>query len=269
MMASNRKSAIRQDDFIAEGPINTASDAVSIVAAFVTALYGLTKLESSEVKSHCQLITTFVATGNALATLGNALFFLLPFGVQKAIFQVSAPEHLCVQRELQEWNDKAVSLLRLKRIQHVLSSPEYRTIVESHIMAGTSLVSRMRSENAPMRGMIHSNLVQLQTIQPTLVNNAMKGGARDKPFGIHMSGPPGVGKTVCIRELIRQGLDMDQDKDSYSLNEGGDYWDGYVNQPIIVMDEWLTRQDADSRNDEASEYLSLMSTAPFQPPSPV
>lgn len=262
------KQSLHDSDMIAEGAaqVNSASDAILIVLTFVGSVFALNHVDKEKVRAHCVTFTSIVAAGTAMTTLGAALLFLLPLSIQKSVFLAFAPEHLQAQSEVSEWNDLTVSLLRVRKCTNVLVSPEYYKAVTNQLAKAPKIMSYLKNDRGPMRTMLMSNHVQLVNLSSILVKFRNSQSPRSKPFGIHLFGPPGVGKTVCVHEIIRQALGYDPDCQTWSFLNGEDHWNGYIDQPIVIMDEWLTNRDSTTRQKTAGHYLALMSTSPFAPP---
>lgn len=92
---------------------------------------------------------------------------------------------------------------------------------------------------------------------------------RMEPFVIGLFGPPGSGKTVLVNRLVesfrRELFPNVQSHDSlvYSRNPATRHWDGYTQQPIVVIDDF--GQEVGDRTDIA-EFDMLVSTNTYYPP---
>lgn len=75
------------------------------------------------------------------------------------------------------------------------------------------------------------------------------------PYVVLISGPPGVGKTVRAVEFARR-----RDLSLYSKTLNGQWFDGYEQQPVVLIDE------VDKKNLEFSWLLELLDRYPMSVP---
>jgi DNA polymerase III delta prime subunit len=85
---------------------------------------------------------------------------------------------------------------------------------------------------------------------------------RLEPFVVGLIGPPGCGKTTTVKNLIAQlGREFfpgfQENQLSYSRSCSTRHWDGYENQPIVVLDDF--GQNLADRSD-IIEFEQLVST---------
>lgn len=90
----------------------------------------------------------------------------------------------------------------------------------------------------------------------------LDGPTRVEPYVIGLFGPPGSGKTTAIRTLTQMlGVSLFPARTGnqlvYSRSCSTKHWDGYDNQPIVVMDDF--GQDLNDRSDLV-EFEQLVST---------
>nr|UJQ92840.1 MAG: putative RNA-dependent RNA polymerase [Narnaviridae sp.] len=84
---------------------------------------------------------------------------------------------------------------------------------------------------------------------------------RLEPFVIGLFGTPGCGKTTLVNRIIselRYSLcpEMAREDFVYSRSCSTNHWDGYSNQPVVVLDDF--GQNLETRND-ISEFMTLIS----------
>lgn len=99
-------------------------------------------------------------------------------------------------------------------------------------------------------------------IQHHLDPNNQKGATRIEPLVVGLFGPPASGKTTLVQMLTRRlwksyFSEMDFNDVIYSRSCSTNHWDGYTNQPIVVLDDF--GQDHEDRSD-LSEFEQLIST---------
>jgi hypothetical protein len=92
--------------------------------------------------------------------------------------------------------------------------------------------------------------------------NNQKGATRLEPLVVGLFGPPASGKTTLVQALTRRlwkmyFSEMDFDDVVYSRSCATSHWDGYINQPIVVLDDF--GQNHEDRSD-LSEFEQLVSS---------
>lgn len=111
------------------------------------------------------------------------------------------------------------------------------------------------------------NLIQLKEAESIRcysnhpIYNISEGVQRMEPYVIGLFGSPGSGKTTLTQSLIRQlgklfFPDLKSNDLAYARSCNTDHWDGYTNQPIVVLDDF--GQDHKSRADIV-EFENLVS----------
>jgi DNA polymerase III delta prime subunit len=85
---------------------------------------------------------------------------------------------------------------------------------------------------------------------------------RLEPFVVGLIGPPGCGKTTSVKNLVAKlGREffpkIPEEQLSYARSCSSKHWDGYENQPIVVLDDF--GQDLSNRSDIV-EFEQLVST---------
>nr|UNY41992.1 MAG: polyprotein [Picornavirales sp.] len=87
-----------------------------------------------------------------------------------------------------------------------------------------------------------------------------------EPIVLWMQGRPGVGKTMCVDQLLRyvytqMGESYDPAYDKYAKPESSDYWEGYHNQKVLLMDDFCQSKNVAYRHRMLAEFISLTTTA--------
>jgi hypothetical protein len=107
--------------------------------------------------------------------------------------------------------------------------------------------------------------VQLEIIAAE-ANNVLRGyHTRACPVSIILTGPPGAGKSPATQYIIDamcyyDGIESDSLK-VFNFNPKSDYMEGYNQQPFVVFDDIFMSTDAQKRNIEATNIISMVNTA--------
>lgn len=100
---------------------------------------------------------------------------------------------------------------------------------------------------------------------------------RHQPIVVYLWGLPGSGKTQAGQNLCRvlfmaardEGwipAEMSEDDFSYSVPKGNKYWDGYMNQPLIRWNDFMTAVETGVDNPQSAQFMGAIDVEAFQPP---
>lgn len=113
----------------------------------------------------------------------------------------------------------------------------------------------------------------LDNMRKKLVDHGLWPGRRVQPFVIWIDGEPGIGKSSLVRKLANHILtnvlgdtyNGDYSKYTYFMNSGLPFMDGYHNQPITVINDYLQFASVDEESllikavDTTDWYLNVSS----------
>jgi hypothetical protein len=91
---------------------------------------------------------------------------------------------------------------------------------------------------------------------------------RESPFVLHLYGNSGVGKSTVQNFLVKELMEkmnfpFNPARDVYVRNNTQDHWDGYSNQPVVVLDDFMQIRDAEVIQCELSELVHIKNTTPY------
>jgi GTPase SAR1 family protein len=120
-----------------------------------------------------------------------------------------------------------------------------------------SSIEKNRSQGGNKSGLVDNGTLQKFVGHPLLRNDS----PRCEPTVIGLFGPPGSGKTTMVNHLINQLRRhlcprWKREDFVYSRSCATKHWDGYTNQPVVVLDDF--GQDLQDRSD-LSEFMMLIS----------
>lgn len=118
-----------------------------------------------------------------------------------------------------------------------------------------------------MKATIHQQHKKCLELHNVLQRTKAATSFRNTPFHIQFFGAPGIGKSTLHKRIVK---DLHEKYYSsrplntlvYSPNQDKDHWDGYNQQPIILVDEMWKILDAET----LTEYLTIISCAPLMLP---
>lgn len=92
-----------------------------------------------------------------------------------------------------------------------------------------------------------------------------------EPFVVMLHGDAGIGKSFLVPELAKELLKaisfhVDSINFIFTRIPANAYWDGYVNQPVVVYDDFLNINTPEQANVQLGEFYSLKSSACYNPP---
>lgn len=93
---------------------------------------------------------------------------------------------------------------------------------------------------------------------------------RYEPYVICITGKPGIGKsymTEMIVSKLMRAINFNRPASGlvYTRAPGSKYWSSYRDQPIVVYDDWLNLNSAESIEQQISELYQMKSTTRFIP----
>ncbi|APG77925.1 hypothetical protein [Beihai picorna-like virus 68] len=167
----------------------------------------------------------------------------------------STEEH----QEVVKWIRDAEKVVQVAKISSIFSRPEFSTAVEKLIKLTPKVVSNCANEE---RAIILMHYGSLMKISSTL-HQGKSGASRVKPFVVHIFGDPGVGKSVNLDVIVQKlGFSPSQ---VYSRNCADNYWSGFMDQPVIAIDEFMNDVDEVVNLKTRSEFMYLASSVTYMP----
>ncbi|APQ44498.1 polyprotein [Basavirus sp.] len=246
------------EGYESEGPPDPVVAAVTLIGLIL----GIAKNDLKYVSDKCVNFSKIVSGGISISYFASSLFLVLPLALQSALkFKFGSEEDRQMEM-IEEWMLKSTAVIRLKKISSVLTSEEYYTWISELINESHKLRFSIKSPN--IGNQFVRNLVSMLEILAILENYRRETASRRYPFAIHIAGEPGLGKSLMASRFLRDVFECGE-RDIYTRPVSSDYWDGYINQPVIFYDEFLIG-DKQSRLQQAKEILELISTKTFKPP---
>jgi len=139
-------------------------------------------------------------------------------------------------------------------------------------LAKATVVSELLAKHHPQIIKLSVDLRKLHAEKMSFVE-AQK--PRDMPLGIMLEGPPGVGKSELCKLLFKQYSVLDETapynpdaphESQYLRNPFSDFWDGYLAQWGIILDDMGALKPERGVVDAAmKEFLQILNTQPYVP----
>lgn len=94
---------------------------------------------------------------------------------------------------------------------------------------------------------------------------------REQPIAVHLYGHPGVGKSIgqkvlearIFKDYIK-GTGTPFESSSFPRRSKNDYWEGYVGQPIVVLDDFGNLRDSQNKPvEEYEEFMHMVNTSQY------
>nr|AWK02672.1 polyprotein [Niviventer confucianus hunnivirus] len=102
---------------------------------------------------------------------------------------------------------------------------------------------------------------KLMSMFPNMVQTPHE-NSRQEPLLIVLRGPPGQGKSVAAAMLAQMcAFTLSGKPDYYSYNSSTNYFDGYQQQPVVLIDDL----GQDPSGTDFSVFCQMISTTPFLP----
>ncbi|APG76671.1 hypothetical protein [Hubei tetragnatha maxillosa virus 1] len=248
---------LKTQSYQSEGPADPVAGLVTLIGLTL----GLCAYDMSTLAKRAREFTSLVTAGLSSSFLLASLFLVLPLTIQTALKMKFGTRETKEQVLVEDWLIRSSAVIRLKKIPKVLISEEYY-----------QWLSELHKEAMGMKGKIKTstignifvrNLVSIAQILSLLDNYRTEKASKDLPYSLHICGPPGYGKTLLTTKFVKD-LFLVEDRDIYQVPVASEFWDAYIGQSVIIMDEFLVG-DNDSQVKSAKEYLELVSTKNFKP----
>ncbi|AIY32625.1 polyprotein [Fisavirus 1] len=243
----------------AQGP---EADPIAGVVTLISIVLGLCVSDMNTLAKRAREFTSLVAAGLSSSYFLTSLFLVLPLTVQTAMKMKFGTQESKDQVLIEDWLLRSSAVIRLKTIPKVLTSDEYyQWLVELHKEA---LGMKGKIKTPTVGNIFVRNLVSITQILTILENYRNEKVSRDLPYSLHICAPPGYGKTLFTIKFVKDVFGV-SDTDIYQVPVASEFWDGYIGQEFVIMDEFLVGE-AESKVTTAKQYLELVSTKNFKPP---
>jgi len=244
-----------------QGPL----DLMALVGSLCLTIIGLGEKDFSRVKRYAQTMIALMAGGTVLASVFKTLLMLLPPVLKMAITYRFGTSDDRLEYDIEQWRSVSMSICAVSRVQSIIGNKNYAEKVKEQLLAGGDLIRLCSNSTKPcLKQVLIQTYVKLVNIHSQLVTRERNSGDRRLPFAFHMCGPPGIGKTATVRDLLIKSCGMSYD-DIYNKDMSDEFWSGYLDHRVIVMDEFLV--DVTEANfDRIKSYLTMVSTAEWRPP---
>lgn len=229
------------------------------VYAFLAVVFGkFTGHDKKAMKERLQYLAALIAGGTIAATASRFAFGILPYALQDALIYKFAPAWYQEERRMQTWKDQAEMLFKMSKVTKVVTSKEYYSKLNDCLKAGPKLMEKLT--NAKNKSYYLALMGKLLTISSYLEQKNALGAQRNEPFCLHLSSPPGYGKSLIANKLVRDVFGV-TDAEVYSRATNSEHWNGFHNQKVVIYDEFLVGEER--KEEIATEFLLLKSSGLF------
>lgn len=168
------------------------------------------------------------------------------------------------QEEIVAWQMNCDEFLAKNDVDKTAKSVTLRRRVHQLFTQGVvfSEGCMLAKQPAHMFSTLRSTIAKLTTLQQSCTKGEKFSFARPEPVVVYLYGAPGQGKSVVTTTLVKsfaKWFDIDIDVASHSITSQTKHYDGFCNQPILVIDD--IGQAADQ--EDWSTFCQLVSTTPF------
>jgi len=181
------------------------------------------------------------------------------------------------------YHDKLVPILeRIRDLEQtpnfnslIIGSPDFRTRVKTVVDEYETLRTTF-FKIAPDRlnTLFLSRLPTINDWKIKIFEGMCSGKSRPTPVMIDFVGLPASGKSTLAKLVFKSfhSLERVRDPSLPEWNQGllydrkveNEYWDGYNENPYIIMDDVLQALDVEMRFQQTMEIIQLVNTAPYQ-----
>nr|ANA09089.1 polyprotein [Posavirus strain 9676] len=243
--------------FQGQAPDNPLLSAMTLITGIY---YFLRPMQVSEIRDRLAQLSLILTTAGVVTGSINLIYFLIPEGLRLALKYTFGGNTAVVTERVSAWRSRVIALNKLSGTNDVLISKEYYDLVKKSIGEGLGF---LRDAPPSERNNVMTMIPPLMKLDHILWSYQEARRDRPLPFVLHLSGRPGVGKTLLVHTILTKlGYGP---SDVYFRPVSSEFWDGYNGQKVIVYDEFLVGSEMAERI--GTEFLQLASTAHFQVPS--
>uniref|UniRef100_F1KPM0 Genome polyprotein n=1 Tax=Ascaris suum TaxID=6253 RepID=F1KPM0_ASCSU len=243
--------------FRGQAPDNPLLSAMTLITGIY---YFLRPMQVAEIRDRLTQLSLVLTTAGIAAGTINLIYFLIPEGMRLALKYTFGGSAAVVTERISSWRSRVIALNKLSSTNDVLISREYYDLVKKSINEGLGF---LRDAPPSERNNVMTMMPPLMRLDHILWSYQEARRDRPLPFVLHLSGRPGVGKTLLVHSILTKlGYGP---SDVYFRPVSSEFWDGYSGQKVIVYDEFLVGSEMAER--VGTEFLQLASTAHFQVPS--
>lgn len=247
-----------KDDFNGEAP---QPDMCAGIISLCGLVLGLTVSDLTTLSKRARELTSLVTAGLSGSFLLSSLFIILPVTIQTALKIKFGTAEAKEKLMMEDWIVKCSAVNRLKKVPKVLVSEEYFNWCNDLHKEATKMKGLIKTQtNAHVFLRNYVSLIETLTLLESYRNNK---SSRNYPYSLHLAAPPGYGKTLLVNKLC-QDLFGVLSREIYTRPVASEFWDGYLDQKVIILDEFLIGECTDKIR-IAKEYLELVSTKAFLP----
>lgn len=172
---------------------------------------------------------------------------------------------------LQKWCIEVEALTSTQVKEKVFAYSSWSTRVFELLLAGKVFMFGLLNSKTPLTNNITQYVVNLNKkltdLESEMINRKCYSPIRYVPFCVWLTGDPGVGKSCITNKLAEKMATLAGSSvvpSYYSLNTTNKYFDGFNNQPTVVIDDFCSTSIA--TNPEAyAQFLLMKSNALFNP----
>jgi len=227
-------------------------------------VFGLNKKHLTIIKEYIDSVMNLLIGGTIRQNIGKLSLIMLPFIIRYCYHVKYGNKIQELELRIENWRSVAQSMCAISKVQIVVASKQYKLKIEELIKSGTELIRLCTKDvKATIRQSLMSVFTKLYAIHTNLVTRSFASGDRHVPFAIHVEGPPGIGKTTNVKDMLMRATGFEK-TDFYSNDNSDEYMSGYSGHPAILMDEFLLGQQ-DKNYETIEKYLTMVSSGEWRP----
>nr|QKN89052.1 MAG: polyprotein [Iflaviridae sp.] len=243
------------------------------LATAISGAMGFAKFRDEDfVDMCCDVFSTICRTSNPFSHILELIVvmsdeFLNWWMGEKAPDFQKVRELQASSESMGKWAEKVVTVCSGQNALHITDSPQLKREVISLYLEGVHYLPLISDAEPAVSSKVLTFFNMIKTKYDEMESTGMKYESMYDPFCLYMSGPRGLGKSSSAHDVIidlLMSMNVVYEYDPiYTVSPETDFWNGYVGQPALLIDDFFLIQDSETVSRMTKEICTIKSPVEF------